>query len=128
MNTLRRISHIALKEFLELWRHAGIVAFVLAIPIIEVIVLGYATSGAVENLPAAIYDADRTAASRRLIDTIHEARSFEVTYFVNNMAQAEQMLDESQISAFFIIPQGFEQTLISGNGDSALAAAAVCSC
>ena len=58
MNVFRRIAHIALKESLELWRHAGIVAFVLAIPIVEIIVLGYATSGSVENLPTAIIDAE----------------------------------------------------------------------
>jgi ABC-2 type transport system permease protein len=122
MNILQRIYHIAKKEFLELWRHAGIVAFVLAIPILEVIVLGYATSGRINDLPAAIYDADRTAASRRLIDTIHEAQSFAVTHLADDLAQAEQMLDKNQVSAFFVIPQGFEQTLTNPTGEAAVSA------
>jgi ABC-2 type transport system permease protein len=107
---------------LELWRHAGIVAFVLAIPVIEVIILGYATSGDVQNLPAAVYDADRSATSRRLIDTIHEAPGFEVTHLAGDMALAERMLDQSQISAFFVIPPDFEQTLINGGDGAAVAA------
>lgn len=111
MNVFRRVVHIALKEALELWRHAGIVAFVLAIPIVQVIVLGYATSGRVTNLPAAVYDADRTPASRRLITAIDEGRNFEVTQFLNDTEQAEAMLDRNEISAYFVIPQGFEQML-----------------
>ncbi|MBN1992504.1 MAG: ABC transporter permease [Anaerolineae bacterium] len=121
MNVVRRISHIALKEFLELWRHAGIVAFVLAIPMIEVIVLGYATSGDIQNLPAAVYDADRTAASRRLIKTIEEDRGFQVTHLADDLAQAERMLEQNQISAFFVIPPGFEQTLLDGRDTAAVA-------
>ncbi|RPJ54814.1 MAG: ABC transporter permease [Dehalococcoidia bacterium] len=121
MNALQRIAHIAYKEALELWRHAGIVAFVLAIPVVEVIILGYATSGGVNNLPAAVYDADRTAASRRLVDAIDQSHGFKVTQFAGNMAQAEHLLDAGAISAFFVIPQGFERGL-TGQGKTDVAA------
>jgi ABC-2 type transport system permease protein len=122
MNMILRIAHIALKETLELWRHAGIVAFVLAIPIVEVIVLGYATSGRVTNLPAAVYDADHTPASRRLIAAIDASRNFEVTQFLDNVEQAEAMLDRSEISAYFIIPAGFEQAFTGYASQASLAA------
>jgi len=122
MNILRRIAHIALKESLELWRHAGVVAFVLAIPIVEIIVLGYATSGSVENLPAAVYDADRTSTSRRLITVIDESRNFDVAHMPNDITQAEAMLDRNEISAYFVIPQGFEQSLTNRAGQTSLAA------
>ena len=122
MNILRRIAHIALKESLELWRHAGIVAFVLAIPIVQVIVLGYATSGRVTNLPAAVYDADHTSTSRRLINAIDEGQNFDVTQLPVDVAHAEAMLDRSEISAYFVIPQGFEQALTDGVDRASLAA------
>ncbi len=122
MNAFYRIGQIVKKELLELWRHAGIVAFVLAIPIIEVIILGYATAGDVDDLPAVVYDADRTAASRRLVNTIHQARTFEVISLSDDMSQAERMLDGSEISAFFIIPQDFERTLTGDNDEVTVAA------
>lgn len=122
MNALRRMGYIAHKEFLELWRHAGVVAFVLAIPIIEVIVLGYATSGGVNELPAAVYDADRTGSSRRLVEMIDEARTFEVAYVINNLPGAERMLANGDVSALFVIPPGFEQSLIDSNEPATVAA------
>jgi ABC-2 type transport system permease protein len=125
MNTPQRIRHIALKELLELWRHAGIVAFVLAIPIIEMIILGYATSGRVTNLPAAVYDADHTPASRRLIDTIDEGQNFDVTYLVHDVNQAEAMLDRNEVDVYFVIPQGFEQALTTPTDDDPASVAAV---
>jgi ABC-2 type transport system permease protein len=122
MNARLRIVQLVKKELLELWRHAGVVAFVLTIPVLEIIVLGYATAGRVEDLPAVIYDADRTAASRRLIDTIHQAPTFEVTHFSEDLAQAERLLDGNKISAYFVIPQGFERTLMGRNDEARVAA------
>ncbi|MBN1221036.1 MAG: ABC transporter permease [Anaerolineae bacterium] len=122
MHALQRISQIVKKELLELWRHAGVIAFVLAIPVAEVIILGYATAGRVEDLPAVVYDADRTAASRRLADAIHQAPTFEVAAWVANISQAEQLLEGNKISAYFVIPQGFESALTTPTDEATVAA------
>ena len=90
-------------------RHAGVVSFILILPILEMFVLGYATAGGINDLPAAVVDGDRSAASRRLIQAIHQARSFEVVALPETSAQAERLLDEGKVSAAFIIPQGFER-------------------
>ena len=122
MDALYRIKEVTQKEFLELWRNAGVVALILVIPVVEMIVLGYATAGGVNDLPAAVHDADHSAASRRLIETIHRARSFEVTALVEEAAQAERLMEKNEISALFVIPQGFERALIGHTGDVAVAA------
>ena len=108
METFHRIVQIARKEILELWRHAGVVSFILVLPVLEMFVLGYATAGGINDLPAAVVDADNSAASRRLIQAIHQARSFEVVALPETGAQAERLLDGGEVSAVFIIPQGFE--------------------
>lgn len=122
MDTIYRILEITHKEFLELWRKAGIIAFVLAIPVIEMIVMGYATAGNIDDLPVAVYDADRTAASRRFIETLHQGQGFEVTHLVSNVTQAERKLRAGDISAFFLIPAGFEATLATPTEEAVLAA------
>jgi ABC-2 type transport system permease protein len=109
MDALYRIIQIAWKEILELWRHAGVVSFILILPVLEMFVLGYATAGGINDLPAAVVDGDRSAASRRLIQTIHQARSFEVVALPKTSTQAERMLDAGEVSTVFIIPQGFER-------------------
>jgi ABC-2 type transport system permease protein len=118
METFHRIVQIARKEILELWRHAGVVSFILILPVLEMFVLGYATAGGINDLPAAVVDGDHSAASRRLIQTIHQARSFEVVALPETSAQAERLLDEGKVSAVFLIPQGFE----CADGDITIAA------
>jgi len=122
MNALHRILQIAWKETLELWRKASVVAFVLTIPVAEMIVLGYATTGDVNDLPAAVYDADRSAASRRLIQALHQSNGFEIAALADDMAQAERMLEEGKINALFIIPENFERSFEKRDEDSAVAA------
>jgi ABC-2 type transport system permease protein len=106
---VRRTAQIARKEILELWRHAGVVSFILILPVLEMFVLGYATAGGINDLPAAVVDADNSATSRRLVQAIHQARSFEVTALPETSAEAERMLEVGKISAVFLIPQGFER-------------------
>jgi ABC-2 type transport system permease protein len=122
MGAFHRIGQIAQKEIRELWRNAGFVSFIVTLPVIEMIVLGYATAGGIYELPAAVYDADNSAASRRLVQALHQARSFEVVSFADNTTQAERLLDAGQVSAIFVIPQGFERALSSQDGDAAVAA------
>jgi ABC-2 type transport system permease protein len=122
VTALQRVWQIAWKETLELLRKAGVVAFVLAIPIAEMIVLGYATAGGIEDLPAAVYDGDRSATSRRLIQAVHQSSGFEVTTLTDDVAQGERMLDEGRISAFFVIPERFERGLSNQSGDANVAA------
>jgi ABC-2 type transport system permease protein len=122
MNGVNRITQIVRKELLELWRNAGVVALVLAIPVIEVIILGYATAGGINDLPAAVYDADRSLTSRRLISAIDQSRSFEVTWLETDLSQAEKMLDKNEVNALFIIPTGFERALTELEGEATVAA------
>jgi ABC-2 type transport system permease protein len=116
MDSLHRIRQVAHKEILELSRHAGVVAFILILPIVEIFVLGYATAGGIDDLPVAVYDADRSTASRRLVQAIHHTRSFEVDLYPDTIAEGERVLDEGRVSVLFVIPRGFERTL-NGSGD-----------
>lgn len=111
MNNLLRINRIVYKELLELWRKAGIVALVLSLPILEVLVLGYAVAGDIAQLPAAVVDADQTAASRRLISDIAQSEAFEVVQVDTDSAPARRLLDNGKVNAVFVIPQGFELAL-----------------
>lgn len=122
METLYRIVQIARKETLELWRQAGIVSFLLILPIIEMFVLGYATAGGINDLPVAVVDNDNSATSRRLIQAVHQARSFKVVAFPETSVQAERMLDTGEASVVFAISPGFEQTLGGYAGEAVVAA------
>jgi ABC-2 type transport system permease protein len=122
MEALYRIVQIARKEVLELWRHTGMVSFILILPIVQMIVVGYATVGGINDLPAAVVDADDSPTSRRLIQAIHQARSFEIVAFSETSAQAERMLDAGDVSVAFLIPQGFERALGSYTEKATVAA------
>jgi ABC-2 type transport system permease protein len=118
MGRFHRILQIARKEFLELYRNAGVVAFILAIPIVEMAVLGYATAGHITNLPAAICDSDNSAASRSLAQAIHHSQGFDVIEMVGDTAEAERQLEAGRISVVFLVPRGFERALDDSHSDA----------
>ena len=62
-----RIRQIMLKEFIQVWRDRRLRIFLFIPPLIQIIIYGYATNFDIKNVPTAIYDEDRSAASQELI-------------------------------------------------------------
>jgi ABC-2 type transport system permease protein len=86
---LSRPLVIAWKELLQLRRDRMTLAMMVALPIIQLLLFGYAINTDVRHVPTVVYDQDRTAASRDL------ARSLEVTGFYDLVGQVRSY-DEIQ--------------------------------
>ena len=65
-----------IKEFIQVFRDPRMRAVILLIPIIQVIIFGYAVSMDVRNIPTALYDLDHTPASRELAAPLRGLRLF----------------------------------------------------
>jgi ABC-2 type transport system permease protein len=67
---MRRIRFLVWKELIELRQDPRLFSIVVMAPIIQLIALGYAATTDIRNVPIVIADADRSAASRELIERV----------------------------------------------------------
>ena len=67
---MRRVLHLMRKELLELRQDPRLFGVVILAPIIQLTVLGYAATTDVKDVPMVVVDADRSTASRDLIDAV----------------------------------------------------------
>jgi ABC-2 type transport system permease protein len=82
---ITRIFSIIRKEFIQITRDRRTLIFTLLMPIIQMVLLGYAANSDVKNVPLAVLDQSRTAQSRALLD------AFRTTgYFVISWVSASQ--------------------------------------
>lgn len=116
LKSIRIIGHVFRKELRLVVRDRQMMVMILIMPVIQVILLGYAITVDVKYLPLGVVDYDRSPESRRLIEDFRHNDTFE---FRGNLAGPESVresLDSGEISVALIIPPGFARKL--GRGES----------
>ena len=113
---IRRILALVKKEFIHLKNDWWLPAFMLFGGALELLMIGWATSRPISNLPLMIWDMDRTTASRNLVISIENTGTFELVEPGSSLAVIEEQMDRGQINAAVIIPRGFANELNNQNG------------
>ena len=110
----RRLRAIARKEFLHVLRDVRSLILALALPLVMLLLFGYALTLDVDRIPAYVYDQDRTPQSRELIDQFRGSRYFQITGAVHDYRPFEQMVDRSKILIGIVVPRNYSRDLLAG--------------
>ena len=111
---LRRTRAVAKKEFLHILRDRNSLIMALALPLVLLLLFGYALSLDVDRVPTWIHDADRSPQSRELISRFHASRYFQVLGTADRLNTVEQKIDRDQCLLGVSIPRGFARDLVAG--------------
>jgi ABC-2 type transport system permease protein len=106
-----RILSITRKEFLHIVRDPRTLAVMFLIPIVQLLLLGYAATTDVKHLATAVLDQDRTPHSRDLIEAYRASGYFDITSYVGSQQEMAQAIDRGTVRAGLIIPAGYEDSL-----------------
>lgn len=110
---LRTLSLVR-KEFLHILRDPRTLFVMLAMPIMQLVLLGYAATTDVEHLRTAILDGDKSLASRELIDAYQASNYFDIALYVESERQLGYLVDSGQVRAGLIIPAGYGKAVTTG--------------
>ncbi len=111
---LRRTRAIARKEALHIVRDVRSLIAALAIPLVLLLLFGYALTLDVDRIPTYVYDGDRSPASRALIERFRGSRFFELRGAVNDYTAIERAIDRDQILLGVAIHRDFSRDLAAG--------------
>ena len=115
---MKVLPYIVKKEFLQLRRDKRMLPIVLIAPVLQLVLLGYAANLDVEDIPTAVYDADRTSTSRALAESFFAGGVFVplegAAGTVTNPAEAEKLLVSGKATAVLSIPPDFDKSLGAG--------------
>ena len=79
-----RLLSLIRKEFIQIRRDPRTLALTILLPIVQLVLLGYAATNDVRNVPMAVFDQDKSAASRDLLDAYRTADYLKLTYDVQS--------------------------------------------
>ncbi|MCC6298960.1 MAG: ABC transporter permease [Anaerolineales bacterium] len=112
----KRIWSLAIKEFIHLRNDWWLPAFMLLGGASELLLVGWATSRPITNLPLMILDQSRTAESRALAAAFENTHTFSAPQFVNEMSAIRSDMERGQVYAAVIVPPDFGDEMASSSG------------
>jgi ABC-2 type transport system permease protein len=116
---LERLYRMLVKEFIQVLRNPRMRAVIFVVPVVQVLIIGYAVSTDVRHVPVAVYDLDRTPASRDLLARFEGSGCFDVVRRITSEPEIQEILDSGEVKAVLRINRGFAEDLAGGR--SALA-------
>jgi ABC-2 type transport system permease protein len=112
----RRILSVARKEFIQLKRDQLTMGFVVGVPIVQLVLFGYAINQDMRHARTAVVDASNTAASRQFVGELEATQTFDVVAYPTIEQQARQLLQEGKVQAVVLIPTDFTRDYYRGRG------------
>ena len=111
---MRRILVLVRKEFLELLQMKELLRLILIAPIMQLLLLGYAATTDVRNVPLVVVDADRTDRSRELVERFAASPFFRIVAEETDTREVDKHLSKGDAWLALVIPAGLERAIGSG--------------
>ncbi len=110
----RRLAAIIIKEFIQLVRDRRTLAMALLMPVIQLLLFGYAITTDVEHLPTVVVDYSRSQESRALIERFVNSRYFRIQGYVGALDEVQRQIDHGTARVGIVIPPDFADDLQAG--------------
>jgi len=118
-----RFVAILLKEFVQMRRDRLTFAMIVGIPILQVVLFGYAINSDPKSLPTAVVDYDKSEFSRSIVQGLANTRYFAISHAPQGESEADRLLALGDVQFAIVIPPDFSRKLQRGERPTVLAAA-----
>ena len=109
-----RIGAMIFKEVRQAVRDPGTMAMMLGMPIMQLVLFGFAINTDPRHLPLAIEANDNSVYSRSITSALNNTSYFEVIRVVSQPGEGEQLVASGKVQFLVTIPPNFERDLVRG--------------
>ncbi len=110
----QRLIAIIKKEFIQLKRDRGTLGMIIMLPIIQLLLFGYAINTDPKDLPTAVISENNTFLTRSIITGLQNSEYFKITHHISSDKQGDELLRQGQVFFVVSIPDNFTQNVIRG--------------
>ncbi|TDH38516.1 ABC transporter permease [Pseudohoeflea suaedae] len=118
MNTLfslRRLHAIILKELIQMRRDRVTFVMMLGVPLVQLILFGYAINLDPKGLPAALVTASQDQYTRAMVSALENTGYYRFDYLVDSAEKGDRLLENGTVSFVVTIPGDFARRVIRGD-------------
>lgn len=118
-----RVGAMIVKEFIQLRRDRVTFATMIMIPLLQLILFGYAINTTPRSLPTAVFTHENNDATRAILAALRNTAFFAFVREAQSADEAEHLIRAGDVLFFVEIPAGFERALRRGERPQLLVAA-----
>ena len=111
MISLRRMGAIVLKELRQLRRDKLTFVMIAGVPLLQLVLFGYAINMDVRNIDAAVLDQANTAQSREVVAEMASSQVIDVQYHLDTPQEIGELMRAGKINVALVVPADFETRL-----------------
>ena len=115
MLSLSRTWAVMAKEFIQLTRDRLTYAMILMLPIVQLLLFGYAINDDPRNLPTAVLVQDNGGFSRSILTAMQNSGYFDVTLQARSQAELDRALARGEVQFAVVIPADFTRRVVRGD-------------
>jgi len=114
MNSSRRIGAVASKEVKQLSRDRVTFGMIVMIPLIQLLLFGYAINTVVRNVPVAVVDLSDSVAGRVITEQVRVSQVVDIVAHYQTPAEAEAAIVAGHVRAALVFPENLPQRVANG--------------
>jgi len=111
----KRFAAMVGKEFVQMRRDRLTFAMLIGIPLIQLILFGYAINSDPRHLPAGVLSADNSRFSRSIVSGMQTSTFFDITRYPATQAEADRLIRDGDVLFVLTIPENFGRDLLRGD-------------
>ncbi len=118
--SFRRLFAILMKEFIQMRRDRMTFALMIGVPVMQLLLFGFAINTDPRHLPTAVHIADDSVYARSIEAALKNSEYFDIVAVARTPPEAERMLDEGEVAFAITVPVNFARDLVRGESPQLL--------
>ena len=111
----RKTLAVMVKEFIQLRRDRVSFAMIIMVPLVQLMLFGYAINTTPRNLPTAVLLQERSDLARSILAALENTKYFKVTHLPRTEAEVDHLLASGSVLFAVEIPANFERAVRRGD-------------
>ncbi len=112
---MNKIRQMIIKEFIQIRRDKRMLPIIFIVPILQIIILGYAATLDIKNIGLVVCDLDNSSISREFYRQFSNSGYFQIIDYVDVPNKVDKYLDKGEATLAIIIPGNFGKKILNGN-------------
>ncbi|MBI1261217.1 MAG: ABC transporter permease subunit [Rhizobiales bacterium] len=111
---IRRLIALINKEFIQMRRDRLTFAMMIGVPIMQLLLFGYAINSDPKQLPTAVYSQDNSTYARSFVSAMHNSDYFNIASEPKTQEEADELIRRGKVQFLIQIPPNFSRDLVRG--------------
>ena len=113
--SLDRMIAVLVKEFIQLTRDRVTYALILVVPIVQMLLFGYAINTDPRHLPTALLVQENSVLARSIVSSLANSAYFDIVRQARSPAELERLVRTGEVQFAITIPGDFTRRVVRGD-------------